>query len=96
MPITNFSTNKFYIWAVLGDFEIEIARIETNTALDSVPRAMLYCSIGREVITGDFANIHLIADSIKTNIPIIVNAVALELSNSGISGGAWPVTPFVI
>lgn len=95
MALTNFSVNKVRLWAVVNGVEIELTRVEMEYPLSGIPRATLVCAIGREVRSLIPANIHGVWDQLKVNIPIVVWCEAFEAANSGVSGGEWPIGPFI-
>lgn len=96
MAITDFSVNKLRFWAVTLGVEVELTRVELDYELSSIPEAVLTCAIGRDVKTLEAANIHFIVSDMVVNVPIIVYCEAFEAANSGISGGEFPVGPFVV
>jgi hypothetical protein len=96
MALTDFSVNKIRLWAVVGGVQIELTRVELEYPLSAIPRATLVCAIGRDVRSLLPANIHGVYDQLKVNVPITVWAEAAEVANSGISGGEWPIGPFIV
>jgi hypothetical protein len=95
MALTNYSVNKLHWWAIVDDTTtVEITRVETHFALNSIPTCVLHCAIGRDVRTLQAAAIHFIINDQKINLPITVMCQAAEVNNSGTSGGIWPLGPF--
>jgi len=98
MALTNFSVNEIQLWAVISGVQIEITRAELRYYLNSISECVLHCAIGREVKTKSLlpAPIHGIHDQLKVNTPIQVWCQAIEVANSGVSGGTWPAGPFIV
>jgi hypothetical protein len=96
MAITDFSVNKLRFWAVTLGFEIELIRVELDYMLSGIPTAILSCAVGRDVKTLEAATIHFLVSEMDVNVPIVVYCEAFEAANSGISGGEFPVGPFVV
>lgn len=100
MSVVDWSVNKLQFWAVLdtptGEVLIELQHVQLDYALNTIPSAVLYCAIGRDVRSLIVANIHFLVDDLKINLPITVYAEADEIENSGVSGGFFPAGPFIV
>jgi hypothetical protein len=96
MPLTDFSVNKVRLWATVDGEDIELSRVELHYALNAIPDATLHCAIGREVRTLEPAPAHGVIDELTVLAGVTVYCEAVEVNDSGVSGGDWPVGPFVI